>query len=145
MADVYSTTKRSEVMRAVKSKNTRPELLIRKALHSLGYRFRLHAADLPGKPDIVLPKYKTVIQVRGCFWHGHGCKYSQRPRTRKDFWDKKLSNNSKRDHRNDRLLRDEGWSVLVVWTCKCNSRQNLEREVNRLDRKLQERLGAYKT
>lgn len=106
-------------MAAVKSKNTKPEMQVRKILHSLGYRFRLHRKDLPGKPDIVLPKFKTVIFINGCFWHQHvGCKHASIPQTNTEFWEKKLSNNVERDRKNYQALFDMGWKVLVIWECE---------------------------
>jgi len=140
MADIVSPEKRSEMMSRIRSKNTQPELRIRSALHKLGYRFRIHVVSLPGKPDVVLPRYKTVIQVRGCFWHGHSCRDGARPHSREEYWIPKLDGNRKRDRRNDRQLRALGWSVLIVWECRCRSRKGLERELRRLDAFLQRRL-----
>jgi DNA mismatch endonuclease (patch repair protein) len=106
-------------MSRIGSKNTKPELLVRKVLHGLGYRFRLHRNDLPGKPDIVLSKYKTVVFVHGCFWHGHSCKKGQkRPATNKDFWDGKLNRNIERDKENISQLENLGWNVLTIWECQ---------------------------
>ena len=99
MADRFSTTTRSEIMSKIRSKNTVPEILVRKYLHSLGYRFRLHDKNLPGKPDIVLKKYRTAIQVRGCFWHQHGCKFSNSPKSNKAYWLPKLKKNKEREHK----------------------------------------------
>jgi DNA mismatch endonuclease, patch repair protein len=104
-------------MRAIKSANTRPEILVRKALHAAGFRFRLHSKNLPGKPDIVLPKYRTVIFVHGCFWHGHDCKYFKAPKTRTEFWLNKIAKNKRRDKINADKLIELGWRVLVVWEC----------------------------
>ena len=113
---------RSRNMSAIKSKNTRPEIIVRKFLHSKGYRFRLHRKDLPGSPDIVLPKYKTVIFVHGCFWHRHeGCKYKTTPKTRKEFWENKFNENIKRDKNNFKELKKLNWKVLVIWECELNS------------------------
>lgn len=110
---------RSSLMARVKGKNTKPELLVRKELHRLGYRFRLHRRDLPGRPDIVLPKYKTAIFVHGCFWHRHpGCSKASTPKTRVDFWQDKFTTNMARDRRNEDALRSDGWQVLVVWECE---------------------------
>tara|TARA_Y100000589_G_scaffold260635_1_gene250600 strand:+ start:5477 stop:5845 length:369 start_codon:yes stop_codon:yes gene_type:complete len=106
-------------MAAIKSKNTKPEIAVRKNLHALGYRFRLHRKDLPGKPDIVLPKYKTVIFVNGCFWHQHkGCKYSRLPKTNIDFWKRKLEGNTQRDKLKQSKLKDMGWKVINIWECQ---------------------------
>ena len=112
-------------MAAIKSKNTKPEIAVRKLLHSLGYRFRLHRKDLPGSPDIVLPKYKTVIFVHGCFWHRHkGCKYKTTPKTRKEFWENKFNENIKRDKNNFKELKKLNWKVLVIWECQLKNLEN---------------------
>jgi DNA mismatch endonuclease, patch repair protein len=118
-ADIFSVKKRSEIMSKVRSKNTKPEIVVRKLLHHLGFRFRLHKKELPGKPDIVLPKYKTVVFVNGCFWHQHeGCKKSKLPKSNRVFWVDKLSNNIKRDKKNICALEDLGWQVIIVWECE---------------------------
>ena len=117
--DKVSKEKRSEIMRKVRSKNTAPELKIRSLLHALGYRFRLHRKDLPGRPDIILPKYKTVIFVHGCFWHGHkDCKKSKLPLTKTEQWKRKILTNMERDTRNIADLEKLGWNVIVIWTCE---------------------------
>jgi len=119
LTDVHSTEQRSRNMAAVRSSNTKPEIRVRKLLHSLGYRFRLHQKDLPGKPDIVLPKFNTVIFVHGCFWHSHKCRWgSVVPATRPEFWARKRGDTKKRDSRNQRQLKELGWSVIVVWECQ---------------------------
>jgi DNA mismatch endonuclease, patch repair protein len=106
-------------MSRIRSKDTKPEIAVRSLLHRMGYRFRLHRRDLPGKPDIVLPKHRTVVLVHGCFWHRHkGCKYAYIPRSRVDFWEKKFAENVERDNRNRKDLRREGWKVIVVWECQ---------------------------
>ena len=106
-------------MAAIKSKDTKPEIAVRKLLHSLGYRFRLHRKDLPGSPDIVLPKYKTVIFVHGCFWHRHeGCKYATNPKTRESFWNKKFEDNKKRDLEIKEKIKDIGWKSVIIWECE---------------------------
>ena len=110
---------RSRNMSAIKSKNTKPEIAVRKLLHSMGYRFRLHRKDLPGSPDIVLPKYKTVIFVHGCFWHRHeNCKYATTPKTRKEFWEKKFRENINRDNLNQANLSLKGWKIIIIWECQ---------------------------
>ena len=110
---------RSRNMAAIKSKNTKPELILRKALHKAGFRFRLHRKDLPGKPDIVLPKYKTVIFVHGCFWHQHkGCRRSAVPKTNKTYWKNKLEKNVKRDEINLARLKELEWKIVVIWECE---------------------------
>ena len=114
-------------MAAIKSKNTKPEIEVRKMLHSLGYRFRLHRKDLPGKPDIVLPKYKIAIFVNGCFWHQHeNCKHARIPKTNRDFWKKKLEGNKLRDKLKQSQLKDLGWKIINVWECEIkNESDNL--------------------
>ena len=110
---------RSRNMSAIKSKNTKPEIKVRKVLHSMGYRFRLHRKDLPGSPDIVLPKYKTVIFVPGCFWHRHeNCKYASTPKTRQEFWEAKFRENINRDKLNQENLSSKGWKIIIVWECE---------------------------
>ena len=111
--------RRSRNMSAIKSKNTKPEIAVRKLLHSMGFRFRLHKKDLPGSPDIVLPKYKTVIFVHGCFWHRHeNCKYASTPKTRSEFWESKFEGNIKRDKINQTNLIKLGWKIIIVWECE---------------------------
>jgi DNA mismatch endonuclease, patch repair protein len=137
MADVFSTQKRSDVMSRIGSKNTIPELRLRKALHRQGYRFRLHVKNLTGKPDIVFPKYHTVIQVRGCFWHGHNCIDGHLPKSNAEYWKSKLLRNKQRDRINDCILRNAGWAVIVVWECAVSSQQGLSKQVSRISRILQ--------
>ena len=106
-------------MRAVKSQDTKPEIALRKALFALGYRYRLNVKDLPGKPDLVFPKYQTVIFVHGCFWHGHNCKRGKRvPKTNRAYWTEKITRNKQRDRKNARELRKRGWRVVTIWECK---------------------------
>ena len=110
---------RSRNMSAIKSKNTKPEIAVRKVLHSMGYRFRLHSKNLPGSPDIVLPKSKTVIFVHGCFWHRHeNCKYASTPKTRKEFWENKFKANINRDNLNQANLLLRGWKIIIIWECQ---------------------------
>ena len=117
--DIFTKKKRSSIMRKIRNSNTIPEILLRKALFKAGYRFRLHPKSLPGKPDIVLPRYKTAIFVHGCFWHGHvNCKNYRPPKTNRVFWMDKISNNRKRDIRKSKLLRQQGWRVLTIWECE---------------------------
>lgn len=119
MADRLTTQQRSWNMSRIRSKNTVPERKVRSMLHRLGYRFRLHRRDLPGSPDIVLPKYGTVILVHGCYWHRHTCSNGQVvPRTRTEFWRSKFEENQRRDRSNTRLLKAAGWRVVVVWECQ---------------------------
>ncbi|WP_425409612.1 very short patch repair endonuclease [Hyphococcus sp.] len=120
--DVFSKEKRAEVMRAVKSKDTKPEIALRKALFALGYRYRLNVRDMPGKPDLVFPKHRTVIFMHGCFWHGHHCKRGARlPKTNTDYWRDKIARNQKRDKKNAAALRKLGWRVVTVWECELRS------------------------
>ena len=121
MTDLISPEKRSELMAKIKSKNTKPEILVRKFLFSKGYRYRLHDITLPTSPDIVLKRYKTVIFVNGCFWHGHkskSCKSSHIPKTNKLFWQNKIKKNIKRDLNGRNKLRSLGWQVIVIWECQ---------------------------
>lgn len=113
-------------MAGIRSKNTKPEMVVRRFLHGQGYRYRLHRKDLPGTPDLVLPKYQAVIFVHGCFWHGHDCRYYRLPKTRTAFWAEKIAGNRSRDEKNQRLLEAEGWRVVVVRECEI--RDNLDWE-----------------
>lgn len=118
MADTFSKTKRSQIMAAVKSKDTTPEMAVRRLLHGMGFRYRLHVSTLPGKPDIVLPRLRKIIEVRGCFWHSHSCGNCRLPTTRHAWWKAKLARNAQRDQTTIRVLRKLGWRVLVVWECQ---------------------------
>lgn len=118
MADIWSKEKRSAVMAKIRGKNTKPEIILRSYLFKAGFRFRIHQKNLPGKPDIVLAKYKTAIFVHGCFWHYHeSCKEGRIPNTNSQFWINKLSKNVERDFKNENELRQLGWNVIVVWEC----------------------------
>lgn len=135
MADVHDKETRSYNMSRIKGKNTKPEMLVRKFLHTNGFRYRLHVKNLPGKPDIVLPKYKTVIFVHGCFWHGHeGCKYSKLPNTNAAFWMNKIGRNVELDLINKKLLKKGRWKVIEIW--QCSLRKNEEKTYNSLFKKL---------
>lgn len=119
MVDKFSKRKRSEIMSHIKSKNTKPEITVRKIIYSLGYRYRLHRKDLPGKPDLAFIKKKKVIFINGCFWHGHsGCKKSALPDTNYEFWNDKIKNNVNRDTLNYQRLEDMDWKYLVIWQCE---------------------------
>ena len=121
---------RSKNMSAIKSKNTKPEVEVRKLLHSMGFRFRLHKKDLPGSPDIVLPKYKTVIFVHGCFWHRHrNCKYASNPKTRVEFWNKKFKDNIERDIKNQEKLKSLGWKLKIIWECETKNNDKLREKL----------------
>ena len=124
MADVFSKSKRSEIMSRIRGKDTGPEMVIRKALFANGFRYRLHVKNLPGKPDIVLPKYNAVVIVDGCFWHGHkNCKFFRMPKSRISFWRKKIDANRARDVKNRRKLRRLGWNVIQIWECQLSARK----------------------
>ncbi|WP_263081702.1 very short patch repair endonuclease [Endozoicomonas sp. Mp262] len=120
---------RSYIMASIHSKNTKPELIVRKKLHALGFRFRIHARELPGSPDLVLPKYKAVIQVNGCFWHGHDCPLFKMPKTRTEFWYKKISGNQERDKTNTGKLLMLGWRIMVIWECAIRGKQRIDENI----------------
>lgn len=135
MPDPFSPDQRSAIMRAVKGKDTTPELVVRRLTHALGYRYRLHGADLPGKPDLVFPGRRKVIFVHGCFWHWHNCRRGRRmPMSRTEYWSQKLGRNQRRDRRHRLALRRAGWQVLVIWECQL-------KDANKLSRKIQEFLN----
>ncbi len=122
--DVLTPDQRSYCMSRIRGKDTKPELVVRRLLHAMGYRYRLHDRRLPGSPDLVFPKYRKVVFVHGCFWHRHRCRFGRvMPSTRKDFWVEKLEKNRQRDTRNRRALRQLGWVVLVVWECQIRRRE----------------------
>lgn len=132
--DQFSPIERSRVMRAVKSANTTPELVVRRLVHAQGYRYRLHRRDLPGQPDLVFARLGRAVQVHGCFWHRHACEAGRStPATRLDYWQAKFARNVARDRRSLRALRRRGWSVLVVWECqtRLSNRAALERRLAR--------------
>ncbi|MEM7391201.1 MAG: DNA mismatch endonuclease Vsr [Verrucomicrobiota bacterium] len=119
MVDHLTVKERSWNMSRIRGKDTKPEIVVRSILHRLGFRFRLHRKDLPGNPDIVLPKYQTAVFVHGCFWHRHpGCKYASTPKSRIEFWQKKFAENVERDQRNQKDLKALKWNVVVVWECE---------------------------
>ncbi len=122
-------------MRLITGKDTEPEIIVRRVLHRLGFRFRLHRKDLPGNPDVVLPRRKTVIFIHGCFWHGHGCKKGsgkRRPKSNTDYWNAKLDRNVKRDRKHVRKLRQLGWKWIVIWACETKNEQGLEKKLRKL-------------
>ena len=119
MADVHNKATRSYNMSRIKGKNTKPEMLVRKFLHANGYRYKLHDKKLPGKPDIVLPKYRTVVFVHGCFWHGHNnCKYFVVPKTNTQWWIDKINGNKANDEKAIKVLKKDGWKIITVWECE---------------------------
>jgi len=130
MADVFDRAKRSQVMGCIRSKDTRPELAVRRALHGAGFRYRLHDRRLPGKPDIVLPKWKAVVLVQGCFWHAHYCRLCKIPSSNTEYWTQKLARNKARDEKNVAALRRLGWRVFLIWECRLKS--DLEDTIQRL-------------
>ncbi len=137
MADVHTKKQRSYNMSRIRAKDTKPEMLVRKFLHANGFRYKLHDKTLPGKPDIVLPKYRTVIFVHGCFWHGHtNCKYFKVPKTRTKWWLAKINRNKANDEKAQKALRKEGWKVINIWECSLK-RTRITRKLNSLLTQLQ--------
>jgi DNA mismatch endonuclease (patch repair protein) len=131
--DRVTRARRSAIMSAVRGKNTTPELLVRSAAHRLGLRFRLHSARLPGRPDLVFPKWKTVVFVNGCFWHGHkGCSRAKLPKSRVAFWRRKLAENVRRDARNYTQLTEMGWRTVILWQCELGRPGTIERAMKLL-------------
>lgn len=129
--DVVDAATRSRMMAGIRSKNTKPEMTVRKYLHANGFRYRLHVRDLPGSPDLALPKYQVAIFVHGCFWHRHrGCRYTTTPSSNKENWHQKFETNIKRDIKKQAALEDAGWRVIVVWECEL--RHNAEERLERL-------------
>ena len=138
MADVFSKQKRSEIMSKISGKETKPEILVRKFLFSKGFRFRKNDKRYPGKPDVVLPKYKTVIFIHGCFWHGHICKAAKLPDTRNEFWEKKISRNVERDKKNICELKNMGWKVTIIWQCEINTKEKRKKKLKLLLKEIQQ-------
>ncbi|ORJ61615.1 very short patch repair endonuclease [Geothermobacter hydrogeniphilus] len=125
MADIVDKKTRSRMMSGIRGKNTRPELLIRRKLHSLGFRYRIHDKRFPGKPDILLPKYHAAIFVHGCFWHGHDCHLFKQPTSNIIFWKKKIERNRQLDIKNRELFKISGWRLLIVWECSLKGKKRL--------------------
>ena len=125
VTDTRSTAQRSRIMRSVKTADTGPELIVRRVLHAMGYRYRLHRKDLPGRPDIVLASRRKVIYVHGCFWHGHGCAKGQLPKSRTEYWQPKIEGNQARDAACTESLTRSGWAVLTVWQCELGNLADL--------------------
>ncbi len=128
MVDIVTPAVRSRMMSGIRSKNTRHEVKIRKALHAAGFRYRLHRRDLPGTPDITLPRYRAVVFVHGCFWHGHDCHLFKWPSTRPEFWAAKIRSNQKRDLESVRQLLGVGWRICTIWECSLRGRLRLQPE-----------------
>jgi DNA mismatch endonuclease, patch repair protein len=130
MADVLTPQQRSFNMSRIRSRDTRPEMLVRSIVHRLGFRYRLHKKDLPGKPDLVLVRHRKIIDVHGCFFHMHNCRYGRVvPATNAEFWRTKRASNVERDRRNAKLLKKDGWQVLIVWECQTRNRTSLEKSL----------------
>jgi DNA mismatch endonuclease, patch repair protein len=136
MADVHTQQQRRFNMQQIKGKDTKPEMLVRKFLHAQGYRYKLHDKTLPGTPDLVLPKYKTVIFIHGCFWHGHSnCKYFSIPKTRTQWWTDKIHKNTANDEKAVKLLKKNGWKIITVWECRLKPAK-FEKTLNSILKKL---------
>ncbi|GAO55234.1 very short patch repair endonuclease [Novosphingobium sp. MD-1] len=134
MADIVDTETRSRMMSGIRGKNTKPEMTVRRALHAMGYRYRLHARELPGKPDIVFRRRRLAIFVHGCFWHRHpdpSCKLARMPKSRVEFWEPKLEGNRARDGANVAALEAMGWKVLLVWECQLGNMESLRKALLR--------------
>lgn len=145
MADTLTPTQRSERMSRIRGKDTRPELVLRRAIHASGLRYRLHGRKIPGSPDLVFPKYGAVVFVHGCFWHQHaGCKSAHIPKSNSEFWDLKFKLNKERDRRNARELRVLGWRVAVVWECQVADAASTRRTVARVHKFLTSGMRAGK-
>jgi len=130
MADVHTREQRSFNMSRIRYRDTRPEKIVRSLVHRLGYRYRLHKSDLPGKPDLVLVRHRKIIEVYGCFFHMHKCRYGTvTPATNVEFWQKKRTSNAERDQRNQMILRRKGWRVMVVWECETKDLKRLEEKL----------------
>jgi DNA mismatch endonuclease, patch repair protein len=144
--DILKPDQRSALMSRIKGKNTKPELIVRRAAHALRYRFRLHRRDLPGSPDLVFPRLRKVIFVHGCFWHRHKeCKYSYTPKSNVEFWENKFSKNIERDREALKNLRKLGWSVLVIWECETNDVPALTRRLSSFLRRSNAKSNQHKS
>ena len=124
-------------MSKISGTETKPEILVRKYLFGKGFRFRKNDKRLPGRPDIVLPKYKTVIFIHGCFWHGHHCKAGKLPETNKDFWENKINSNMERDKKNQHKLEKLGWKIIITWQCKLKNKKVLTKKLKEIEQKIQ--------
>ena len=132
MPDIFSRKKRREIMQAIRNRDTIPEMAIRRLIFSMGYRYRLHVRALPGWPDLVFPGRKKVIFIHGCFWHRHNCRKGRSmPKTRKCFWESKLTNNRLRDIKNKRELNRLGWKIIIIWECEISAK-NMEKNMNKI-------------
>lgn len=132
MTDKLTPERRSDNMRKIRAKHTSPEIIVRRLIHKMGYRYRLHSATLPGRPDLVFRRLKKIVEVRGCFWHQHvGCIDSHIPKTRREYWRPKLKGNRKRDEENGRRLQELGWQILEVWECELKNLKNVSKRLTR--------------
>jgi DNA mismatch endonuclease, patch repair protein len=129
--DTISPEQRSLLMGRIRSKDTRPERVVRSMLHMMGYRFRLHRKDLPGKPDIVLPRHRKIVLVHGCFWHGHTCQLASKPKSNRGYWRPKIAINRARDRRNRTSLKRAGWQVLELWECDIRGGRTIQQKLQR--------------
>lgn len=133
--DTITREHRSALMSRIRSKNTAPELAVRSILHRLGYRFRLHRKDLPGTPDVVLPRHRKIVLVHGCFWHGHTCQLASKPKSNKGYWSPKIAGNQARDTRNRKVLEAAGWTVLELWECDIRKLEGIEQQLRQFMKK----------
>lgn len=132
MNDIYPARKRSDIMSRISGKDTKPEAIVRKYLFSEGFRYRKHVSNLPGNPDLVLPKYKTVVFVHGCYWHGHDCPRGKLPATNTDFWREKITRNRQRDLQNYKELEETGWQILIIWQCEISNKQKERQKMDQV-------------
>ena len=128
MPDVVDPETRSRMMSGIRSKNTKPEMIVRRGLHRMGFRFRLHSEEVPGRPDLILPRYRAAIYVHGCFWHGHECHLFKFPSTRPEFWRTKIARNVERDREVRTGLKEQGWRRLVIWECALKGKWRIDFE-----------------
>jgi len=140
VADFMTRAERSKWMVGIRGKNTKPEILVRQFLNSQGFRYRLHVKDLPGRPDLVLPRYRTIVFVDGCFWHGHACQGGRVPGSNSEFWVAKITANRARDRRNQRTLKTAGWQVLRVWECQLATKKVRSKTLVRLAERIKSSL-----
>ena len=144
MTDTMTPEQRHRCMSAIKGKDTKPEMIVRRYLFSKGLRYRLHVKKLPGNPDLVLPKYKTVVFINGCFWHGHeGCKYYRLPKSNVEFWESKITNNKNRDILNEIKLKELGWRVVRIWECEIRRVQDRDQSLEKLYNQIVKRSLSY--
>lgn len=144
MADIMTAEERSHRMSLIRSRDTAPELALRRALHATGLRYRVHFSGLPGRPDIVFPARRVVVFVNGCFWHGHRCPTGHIPRSNSAFWKNKIETNRQRDARNIMKLRKAGWKVIVVWECSVRNRSAISASTARVAKAVEERIRGWK-